>query len=158
MAKNLSPGLNTPLAQAPVADSDSSSTTRALRWGVAFGVMQAATPLAFWWLTPATVHALAIVLIAAVYIGFAVGDGRPRVIVAECVVVSAFVVLAAAAVTATAWLLVIAYAAHGVKDLWQHRHHFVRGTRWWPPFCLAVDGTVAAIVAVQIAAGVQFRP
>jgi hypothetical protein len=34
----------------------------------------------------------------------------------------------------------------------------VRGTRWWPPFCFAVDVTVASIVAIQILLGAQFRP
>ena len=28
-----------------------------------------------------------------------------------------------------------ALAGHGLKDLWQHRSHFVANTRWWPPFC-----------------------
>ena len=55
-------------------------------WGLAFGAAQAALPLAFRWLDPATVHALSIVFIAAVYIGFAVGDGRPKVIAVETVV------------------------------------------------------------------------
>jgi hypothetical protein len=101
---------------------------------------------------------LEIAFIAAVYIGFAVGDGRPRVIFAESVVAAGFVLLAAWAVTATPWLLVTAYVAHGVKDLWQHRHQFVRGTRWWPPFCAAVDWTVAAIVVAQIGLSSQFHP
>jgi len=34
--------------------------------------------LGFWWLPPATVQTLLLSLIAAVYIGFAVADGRPR--------------------------------------------------------------------------------
>jgi len=58
----------------------STSTIRALRLGAVFGVLQATSPIAFWWLDPATVHALLIALIAAVYIGFAVAEGRPRVI------------------------------------------------------------------------------
>jgi hypothetical protein len=33
----------------------------------------------------------------------------------------------------------------------------VRGTRWWPPFCMSVDFVVAAIIAAEIAAGLQFR-
>ena len=123
-------------------------------WGLVWGAINAAVPLAVWWLPAATVHALIIALIAAVYIGFAVGDGRPRVIAVECVVAGAFVVLAATAVTSSVWLLVVAYAGHGAKDLWQHRTHFVRGTRWWPPFCLAVDWFVAAVLIVEIAAGV----
>jgi hypothetical protein len=104
-----------------------------------------------------TVHALAISLIAAVYIGFAVADGRPKIIAVETCVAGVFVVLAAVGITETAWILVIAYFAHGAKDLWQHRTHFVAGTRWWPPFCAAVDFLVAAIIAIQIAAGVSFH-
>ena len=45
-------------------------------WGLAVGVAQAATPLAFWWLDTATVYALGLAVIASVYIGFAVADGR----------------------------------------------------------------------------------
>jgi hypothetical protein len=126
-------------------------------WGVVFGAINAASPIAFAWLDPSTVYALAIPLIAAVYIGFAVADGRTTVIVVECIVASVFVVLAAAAVTETAWLLVAAYAGHGVKDLWQHRTHFVANTRWWPPFCLTIDFIVAAILIIEIAVGLDFR-
>jgi hypothetical protein len=50
-----------------------------------------------------------------------------------------FVVLAAAGVTGSAWLLVLGFTGHGLKDLWQHRNHYVANTRWWPPFCLIVD-------------------
>jgi len=75
-------------------------------WGVVWGCLQAASPLAFPWLDDATVYALGLALIAAVYIGFGVADGRPRVIAVETVVAAAFVVLAAAAVTGSAWLLV----------------------------------------------------
>jgi hypothetical protein len=32
-----------------------------------------------------------------------------------------FVIIAAAAVTGTPWLLVVGLAGHGLKDLWQHR-------------------------------------
>jgi hypothetical protein len=52
----------------------------------------------------------------------------------------------------TPWLLVAGLAGHGLKDLWQHRTHFVANTRWWPPFCMVV----AAIIAVEIAAGMLF--
>jgi hypothetical protein len=128
-----------------------------MAWGVVFGVANVTLPVAFWWLELATVHALAITLIAAVYIGFAVADGRPNVIMVETSVAAVFVVIAATAVVATPWLLVFAYAAHGAKDFWQHRHHFVRNTRWWPPFCLVVDWVVAAILVVLIAAGVEFH-
>ena len=136
-------------------------TERSLRapvlWGVVWGVIQAAVPLGFWWLDPATVYALSIALIAAVYIGFAVADGRPRVIAVEVAVAAAFVVVAAAGVTGPAWLLVLGFVGHGFKDLWQHRRQFVANTRWWPPFCLVVDWVVAAILLLLIAVGVDFH-
>ena len=126
-------------------------------WGLVFGVTQAASPLAFWWLDTATVYALGLVLIASVYIGFAVADGRPVVIALESGVVAIFVVVAAAAVTGSPWLLVLGLTAHGLKDLWQHRRQFVANTRWWPPFCLVVDWAAAAIIAVEIIAGLHFH-
>ena len=46
---------------------------------------------------------------------------------------------------------------HGAKDLWQHRTQYVVNTRWWPPFRLVIDLAVAAIIAIEIVAGVQFH-
>ena len=126
-------------------------------WGLVVGVMQAGSPIAFRWLDSATIYALELTLIAAVYIGFAVADGRPRIIVVESAVAAAFVVLAATAVTATAWLLVFGYVGHGVKDAWQQRRQYVANTRWWPPFCAAVDWVLAAILVIAIAAGLHFH-
>jgi hypothetical protein len=126
-------------------------------WGLVFGGFQAASPLAFWWLDTATVYALGLVLIASVYIGFAVADGRRNILAVESSVTMMFVVVAAAAVTATPWLLVLGLVGHGLKDLWQHHSQFVANTRWWPPFCLVVDFTAAAIIAVEIVAGVNFH-
>ena len=128
-----------------VAPGGSPATTPTVRvgavavCGLGFGALQAASPLAFWWLDAATVYALGLVLIASVYIGFAVADGRWVVIAVEIGVASVFVVVAAAAITGSAWLLVAGLVGHGLKDLWQHRSQFVANTRWWPPFCLVVD-------------------
>ncbi|HEY6706837.1 MAG TPA: hypothetical protein VJB61_04500 [Actinomycetota bacterium] len=126
-------------------------------WGVVFGVIQAAVPLGFWWLDPATVYGLSLTLIAAVYIGSGVADGRRAVIAVEAAIAAVFVVVAAAGVTGPAWLLAAGLAGHGVKDLWQHRRQFVANTRWWPPFCLVVDWVAAAVLVVLIAAGVDFH-
>jgi hypothetical protein len=126
-------------------------------WGFAFGAIQAASPLGLRWLEQATVQALLLCFIAAVYVGFAVADGRPRVIAVECAVAAVFVLLSSASVTGTAWLLVVGYAGHGFKDLWQERHHFVANTRWWPPFCACVDCVVALVLIAEIAAGVNLH-
>lgn len=108
------------------------SDRRAMLWGVVVGFGQAATPLLFWWLNSATVYALGIIVIASIYVGFAVADGRLKVIAVESSVTLAFVIVAAAAVTGSPWLLVAGLVGHGLKDLWQHRSHFVANTRWWP--------------------------
>lgn len=145
------------MTAAAVATLRSTGLRTPLMWGLIVGVLQAASPLAFWWLDTPVVYALGLAVIAAVYIGFAVADGRAFVIAVESAVAAAFVVVAAAAITGSPWLLVVGLAGHGLKDLWQHRRQFVANTRWWPPFCLVVDWVVAAIIAVEIVAGVQFH-
>jgi hypothetical protein len=102
-------------------------------------------------------YALSLTLIAAVYVGFAVVDGRPTVIAVEAAIAAVFVIVAAAGVTGPAWLLVAGLAGHGFKDLWQHRRQFVSNTRWCPPFCLVVDWVAAAALVVLIAVGVDFH-
>jgi hypothetical protein len=148
-------------AAIPPATGDSPAATKLVRapalWGIVFGMLQAASPLPFWWLDAATVYALGLVLIASVYIGFAVADGRPAVIAVESSVATVFVIVAAAAISGSPWLLVLGLTAHGLKDLWQHRRQFVANTRWWPPFCLVVDWVAAAAIAAEIIAGVDFR-
>lgn len=125
--------------------------------GVAIGILQAASPLGFWWLQPDLVWALSLVVIASIYIGFAVADGRVRVIAVEVVVASAFVILATAAIGSSAWLVVIGLVGHGMKDFWQHRTHFVANTRWWPPFCLVVDFVAAGLIALVLVTGVDLN-
>ena len=126
-------------------------------WGVLLGAIQAASPVGFWWLPPATVYALGLALIATIYIGFSVADGRPRVIAIETATAAAFVVVAAVGVTGPAWLLAVGLAGHGLKDAWQQRTQFVANTRWWPPFCATVDWVAALIILIALSAGVQFR-
>src|SRR3954454_19352348 len=132
------------------------ATRAAVLWGIVVGLLQAATPLVFWWLNSATVYALGLAVIAAIYVGFAVADGRGKVIAVETSVAFAFVVVAAAAITGSPWLLVAGMVGHGLKDLWQHRTHYVVNTRWWPPFCMIVDWVVAAIIVGEITAGMHF--
>jgi hypothetical protein len=143
-----------------LTDQRSATGRRPLRtpvaWGLVWGCLQAVSPLGFFWLDDATVYALGLALIAAVYIGFAVADGRSRVIAVETGVAAAFVVVAAAAVTGSAWLIVVGLAGHGCKDLWQHRTGFVANTRWWPPFCATVDFVAATIIGVAIIGGFHF--
>jgi hypothetical protein len=133
------------------------SLTWPIFWGVVLGIFQAFSPLGLWWLEPRLVWSLALVLIAAVYVGFAVADGRARVLAVEVTVTSAFVILAAIAVVASPWLSVVGLVAHGLKDLWQHRTQFVANTRWWPPFCLVVDFVASTVIAALLLSGFRFH-
>jgi len=135
----------------------SSSLQTPILWGVAVGILQAASPVGFWWLDPALVWAISLVMIASIYIGFAVADGRPIVVAVEIGVASSFVILALIAITSSPWLVVIGLVGHGIKDLWQHRTQFVSNTRWWPPFCLVVDLVAAAVIAVLLLTGVDLN-
>jgi hypothetical protein len=61
---------------------------------------RAASPLGFWWLDPATIHALSLPLMG-VYTGLTV-PGRPAVLAVETGVRGVLVVLALIAVTGSA--------------------------------------------------------
>ena len=74
----------------------------------------------------------------------------------EVGVASVFLVVVAAAVTASPWSVVAGLTAHGLEDLWQRRTQFVTGTRWWPPFCATVDWVAAGLIAVATTAHVPF--
>ena len=136
---------------------NSNALLRPVLWGLLVGLLQAVVPVIQPYYDPATIYAMSIVLIAAVYVGFAVADGRPRVIVAEMAVTTVFCVVGAVSLVTTVWLIPVALAAHGVKDYIQHRTGFTRGTRWWPPFCAAVDWLAAAVVALLIAFGASLH-
>ena len=119
---------------------------RAASVGVAVGVLTILMPVGVFWLPQVTVYAVSLAVIAGIYIGFAVADGRPHVLAVETAVASGFILIAATALnesTGAVWLVAAGLALHGAKDLWQHRTQFVRNTRWWPPFCIAVDWTAA---------------
>lgn len=121
-------------------------------WGAVWGCLQAASPAALFWLTDSAVYALGLALIATVYIGFSVADGRGKVVAVETVVAGGFVVIAAIGLNGPTWLLAVGLAGHGLKDMWQQHTGFVANTRWWPPFCATVDFVAAGlIIAASIA-------
>jgi hypothetical protein len=136
---------------------DAGSLRALVLWGVTVGVLQAFSPLFFWWLNQDVVWALSLVIIGSIYVGFAVADGRPAVIAVEVGVAAGFIILAAVAITSSAWLVVVGLLGHGAKDLWQHRTRFVANTRWWPPFCLVVDWVAAVVIAALLIAGIDFH-
>jgi hypothetical protein len=126
-------------------------------WGTAVGILQAVSPAALWWLDEGIVWAITLAIIASIYVGFAVADGRTKVIAIEIGVATVFVILAAVAIDTSPWLVVVGLIGHGLKDLWQHHTHFVATTRWWPPFCLVVDLVAASAIAAFLLTGVDLH-
>ena len=132
-------------------------TPAVILWGIAVGIFQTISPIVLWWLDATHVWGVALAMIASVYVGFAVADGRRAVIVVEVTVAFAFVICATVAIAKFPWLIVIGLVAHGLKDLWQHRTQFVANTRWWPPFCFVVDVVAAALTAAVLLTGFDLR-
>lgn len=98
-------------------------------------------------LPPTISHQLAtlvLALMAGVYLGFAVQDGRARVLVIEGLVASAFVAAALLGLWVSAWAVPAAYVLHGFWDLAHHRHVSTAMPAWYVPFCAVFDWVFAA--------------
>jgi hypothetical protein len=90
-------------------------------------------------------------MIASVYLGYALADGRLRAFQVEYVGIVAFTTLATIALARhSALLLALGYFAHGLWDLLHHRRGVeVRMPWWYVPVCLGFDTVVAIYVLVR---------
>jgi hypothetical protein len=90
-------------------------------------------------------------MIASVYLGYALNDGRLRAFQAEYVGIVAFTALATIALARhSALLLALGYFAHGLWDLIHHRRGVDTRMPWWyVPLCLGYDTVVALYVLVR---------
>lgn len=93
-------------------------------------------------------YATVTIVVASYYGLFAVMGGNPDVLLAECVVIAGFVLVAVLGFRFNLWLLVAALAGHGVFDL-VHGHVITNpgAPAWWPLFCSTYDITAAAYLA-----------
>jgi hypothetical protein len=123
------------------------------RIGAIFAV--ASLPLHWWLPLPASQQLAALVLglVAGIYVGFAVVDGRLATFGIEAAVAAAFLAAAVAGLWVSPWLVPAAYAVHGLWDMAHHRHVSTAMPRWYIPFCAVFDWTFAAgLAAIWIAA------
>jgi hypothetical protein len=90
-------------------------------------------------------------MIASVYLGYALADGRLRAFQVEYVGMVAFTALATIALTRqSAVLLALGYLGHGLWDLLHHRRGLeVRMPWWYVPLCLGYDTVVAIYVLIR---------
>jgi hypothetical protein len=90
-------------------------------------------------------------MIASVYLGYALADGRLRAFQVEYVGMVAFAALATVALARhSALLLALGYLGHGLWDLLHHRREVeVHMPRWYVPVCLGYDTVVAIYVLIR---------
>jgi hypothetical protein len=90
-------------------------------------------------------------MIASVYLGYALADGRLRAFQVEYVGIVAFTALATIALARdSALLLALGYLGHGLWDLVHHRRGVeVRMPWWYVPLCLSYDTVLAIYVLVR---------
>ncbi len=97
------------------------------------------------------------IVIAFLYVLFAVIGGSTRALVVESLVGAGFILAAALGFKSSLWIVAAALAAHGIFDL-VHGHVISNPgvPLWWPAFCGAYDITAAAYLAWLLKSG-RFR-
>ena len=96
-------------------------------------------------------YGILLAMIAGVYIGFAVNDGRRFNLVLELVVALGFCALVLLSMWRWPVLLVAGYVLHALWDLLHHP--FKLGARvrdWYPPACVVYDILVGAFIYFQL--------
>lgn len=93
-------------------------------------------------------YATVTIVVASYYGLFAVMGGSRDALMAECVVIAGYVVVAALGFRFNLWPLVAALAGHGIFDL-LHGHVIANPgvPAWWPLFCATYDITAAGYLA-----------
>jgi hypothetical protein len=92
-------------------------------------------------------YGILLAMIAGVYIGFAVNDGRRYNLLLETVVALGFCVLVLLGMWMWPKLIALGYFLHAVWDLLHHP--FKLGARvrdWYPPACVIYDIVVGAFI------------
>jgi hypothetical protein len=84
--------------------------------------------------------AMLLAVIAAVYICFALADGRESVKRVEVATAVLFIIVALVGLWLNPWFLVLGYIGHGVWDWLHHNDHIHADVvGWYPPLCAVYD-------------------
>ena len=86
------------------------------------------------------VAAVLLAAIGGIYVGFALLDGRPQVIIRECAVAAAFAAFAAFCLLHAPLALPLGYVAHGLWDALHHERGLTLAMpRGYVPLCAVYD-------------------
>ena len=92
-----------------------------------------------------------VIVTASYYVLFAVMSGSSHALVAEAIMMAAFVLLAVLGFKRSSWLIVAALMAHGLFDLLHPLIVHNPGVpESWPAFCLAFDVGAAGLLALGL--------
>ncbi len=99
-------------------------------------------------------YPVVMIVIALLYVLFAVMGGSTPALLVEILLCVAFCVVAVIGFKGSLWVVVGALAAHGVQDSFHTSVIANPGVpRWWPAFCLTYDVVAAAYLAWLLRAG-----
>jgi hypothetical protein len=94
------------------------------------------------------------IVIALLYVLFAVMGNSTRAIALDSLVSIAFIVAAVAGFKRSLWIVAAALAGHGIMDLFHSAVIANPGVpTWWPAFCSAYDVVAAGYLAWLIRSG-----
>ena len=89
-----------------------------------------------------------LIVTASFYALFAVMGGGGRTLIEESLIAALFLLVATMGFKRNAWLVVAAFAAHGLLDVFHGSVVSNSGVpSWWPPFCLSYDLAAAGFLA-----------
>jgi hypothetical protein len=119
-------------------------------------LLSAGVALMAWWVgfdRSRAFYPTVLMVVASYYVLFAVVAGSTEGVLAESLVMVAFLVAAILGFRSSAWIAVAGLLAHGIFD--GVRGYVIADTGapdWWPAFCMAYDVGAAAWLALIILA------
>ena len=96
-------------------------------------------------------YSTVVIVVAHYYVLFAVMGATTRVLIAESLAATAFIVFAVIGFKTSSWITAAALAGHGVFDFFHHLIIHDPGVPpWWPGFCLSFDILAGALLALLL--------
>lgn len=96
-------------------------------------------------------YSTVVIVVAHYYILFAVMGATTRVLVAESLAATAFIVFAVIGFKTSPWIVAAALAGHGIYDSFHHLIIHNPGVPvWWPGFCMSFDVLAGAFLATLL--------
>lgn len=91
-----------------------------------------------------------LIIIGAIYIGFALMSNHKKAQLIEIIVASIFVILGFIGMWGSPWLIVISLFLHGLWDILHHNENLTLAKipSWYIPFCATYDWIMCIYLAI----------